>query len=292
MNTSADHADEPAPQSQYVRTADGVSLRALVRDGRAGRIPFLLVHGLASNARLWDGVGAGLAAAGHPNVAVDQRGHGESDKVDGFDFGTLCDDLAAVVAATVGGPVLVAGQSWGGNVVLELAARHPDLVAGVVCVDGGFIKVAEAFPDWEAAQRTLAPPSLAGMTREQLASLMRSGLADFPESGIAAQLANFEDLPDGTVRARLSRDRHMTVLRFLWEHDPDALADRVTQPVLVIATEGGMPGKDGRVATFTRRLARGSAVWMDAHHDVHAQRPEAVAELLVDFAASILGDDP
>ncbi len=272
-----------------MRTEDGVTLRALARPGRAGCLPFLLVHGLASNARLWDGVGDGLAAAGHPSVAVDQRGHGESDKVDGFDFATLCGDLAAVIAATVGGPVIAAGQSWGGNVVLELAARRPDLVAGVVCVDGGFIKVAEAFPEWETAQRTLAPPSVAGMTRDQLASVIRDGLADFPETGIAAQLANFEDLPDGTVRARLSRDRHMTILRFLWEHDPDALADRVTQPVLVIATEGGMPGKDGRVATFTGRLTRGSAVWMDAHHDVHAQHPEAVAQLLVEFAGSVAG---
>jgi pimeloyl-ACP methyl ester carboxylesterase len=238
---------------------------------------------------LWDGVGAGLAAAGHASVAVDQRGHGESDKVDGFDFATLSGDLAAVIAATVGDPVVAAGQSWGGNVVLELAVRRPDLVAGVVCVDGGFIKVAEAFPEWESAQRTLAPPSVAGITRDQLASVMRSGLADFPEAGIAAQLANFEELPDGTVRARLSRDRHMTILRFLWEHDPDALADRVTQPVLVIATEGGMSGKNGRVAVFTERLARGSAVWMDAHHDVHAHRPEAVARLLVEFAASVSG---
>jgi pimeloyl-ACP methyl ester carboxylesterase len=276
--------------SLAVRTRDGIGLRVISRgDLRTDRIPFLLVHGLASNARLWDGVGDALAAAGHGNVAVDQRGHGESDKVDGFDFPTLCDDLASVVAATVGAPVIAAGQSWGGNVVLELAARRPDLVAGVVCVDGGFIKVSEAFPEWEAAQRTLAPPSVTGMTRAQLAALIRSGLAGFPEEGISAQLANFEELPDGTVRARLSRDRHMTILRFLWEHDPDALADRVAQPVLVIATEGGVPGKDGRVASFTGRLARGSAVWMDAHHDVHAQHPETVGALLVDFAASVRG---
>ncbi len=35
---------------------------------------------------------------------------------------------------------VVAGQSWGGNVVLELAARRPELVRGIVCVDGGWLR--------------------------------------------------------------------------------------------------------------------------------------------------------
>ena len=62
----------------------GGPLLALRRtDGE--RRPFLLVHGLSSNARTWDGVAAGLAAAGHEVVAVDQRGHGHSDSAtDGY----------------------------------------------------------------------------------------------------------------------------------------------------------------------------------------------------------------
>jgi len=44
--------------------------------------PFVLVHGLASNARLWDGVARRLAGAGHSSAAVDLRGHGRSDKPD------------------------------------------------------------------------------------------------------------------------------------------------------------------------------------------------------------------
>ncbi len=277
--------------SRHVTTADGVEVRVIVRGERAGATPFLFVHGLASNARLWDGIGEKLATAGYPSVAVDQRGHGESSKVDGFDFATLSADLTAVIAATVGRPVIAVGQSWGGNVVLEFADRHPALAAGVACVDGGFIKVSEAFPDWETAQQMLAPPSVAGMTRAELLDVMQAGLDGFSDGAIAAQLANFEDLPDGTVRARLTRDRHMAILRNLWEHDPDALADRLQQPVLVIAAEGGMPGKDQRVAAFASRLARGSVVWMDAHHDAHAQHPETVAEMLIGFAASLDGAD-
>ena len=52
---------------------------ALRRADGPGR-PFLLVHGLSSNSRVWDGVARRLAAAGHEVVAVDQRGHGRSEE--------------------------------------------------------------------------------------------------------------------------------------------------------------------------------------------------------------------
>ena len=40
--------------------------------------PFLLVHGLASNARMWDGVAMALVARGLAAITVDLRGHGRS----------------------------------------------------------------------------------------------------------------------------------------------------------------------------------------------------------------------
>ncbi|HEY5472951.1 MAG TPA: alpha/beta fold hydrolase, partial [Candidatus Limnocylindrales bacterium] len=72
---------------QRARVAEGLELRILRRepissdsaraeDGSRSSAPFLLVHGLASNARLWDGVARRLTEAGHRSVAVDLRGHG------------------------------------------------------------------------------------------------------------------------------------------------------------------------------------------------------------------------
>ena len=111
-----------------VAVAPGVELSVLVRDARPDTRAFVLVHGLASNARLWDGVGSCLAELGHASVAVDQRGHGSSSKPDhGYDFETVTDDLAAVIEQALGRPAVLAGQSWGGNVVVEFA-RH---VAGL-----------------------------------------------------------------------------------------------------------------------------------------------------------------
>ena len=89
--------------------------------------PFLLVHGLASNARLWDGVGRRLAAAGHAVAAVDLRGHGRSEAparpaTTPTPAPTTSPPLAEELGFTGGRAPVVAGQSWGGNVVLSLAA--------------------------------------------------------------------------------------------------------------------------------------------------------------------------
>ena len=131
--------------------ADGTHLHALAWepvDPDPDLPSFLLVHGLSSNAQLWAGVGAVLAGRGHRVVAVDQRGHGLSAKVDGGDaFGTLTDDLVAVMDALDLDRPVVVGQSWGGNVALELAAHHGDRVAALVAVDGGHIDLSAQFPD-------------------------------------------------------------------------------------------------------------------------------------------------
>ena len=120
---------------------------------------FLLVHGLASNARMWDGVAERLSEAGHPVATVDLRGHGRSAKPDaGYDVATVADDLATLIERLGFDRPIAAGQSWGGNVVLELSARHPESVRAIACVDGGWLDLQAAFPDWDACRTALAPP--------------------------------------------------------------------------------------------------------------------------------------
>lgn len=247
-------------------------------------LPFLLVHGLSSNARLWDGVAARLGEAGHPCILVDQRGHGRSTRTgDGYDFATLGRDLARVVDATVGGAVVAVGQSWGGNVVLEFARRYPDLALGVVCIDGGFIDLKAEFDTWESAWDRLAPPAFDGMGWAELRARAAARFVGWPTWAVEAQLANFEELPDGTVRPRLPRETHEVILQHLWNHEPDRAAVEVEVPILVVAVDDDTPGKKGRVERFAGRVPHCRVVWARGHHDLHAERPELVADLLMSF---------
>ena len=297
-------AAQPLPRQHTVRLPDGgpaLAVREL--DGAVpGSRPFLLVHGLASNARLWDGVARHLAAAGHRVVAVDLRGHGLSDEPPGgYDTDANADDLAALAAVAGLGAPVVAGQSWGGNVVMSLAARHPGVASAVACVDGGWLRPSDSFATFEECWAVLAPPSLEGVRYADVARAIAAAHPDWPEEGVAGTLANLVELPGGGVRARLARDHHRAIVRSLFEGDPAAWYPRIEVPVLLVpaVAEHPEPGENGRAAAARvavqealAAVPRGDVRWYaGADHDLHAQQPDRLAADLLALAAAA-GDGP
>ena len=270
--------------TRRIPVADGVTLHALSWAGRADP-GFVLVHGLASNARMWTGVAEALNRAGHAVVAVDLRGHGQSDKPDtGYDMGRVCADLGHVLDELGWLRPVVAGQSWGGNVVLQLAADDPDRVRGVVGVDGGDIELATAFTTWEACADALAPPHLEHLSATEFEAMVRASNADWPESGIEGFLANVDVGTDGKIAPCLTRERHMQVLHGLWEHRPSERYRTLSAPVLFIAADDTTPWVEQKRKQLERvatSLPVCRVTWIRAVHDVHAQHPAEVADELL-----------
>lgn len=261
-------------------TTDGGRLAVWTRMG--SRSPqVLLVHGLASNARLWDGAAALLESAGYSTVQVDLRGHGLSDKQDtGYDFPTLAADLAGLISGRMKPPVMAVGQSFGGNLVLDLAVRYPEIVSSVVCVDGGFIDLASQFGDWEKCVAALTPPPLTHLTPASLAEAATELYSGWPPEGIQAQLANLEETEDGFIRHRLALPHHLAILRAMFDQSPLLLAEACQQPALVVAAENELAGKSDHVDAFVKRLRRGRAVWLRGHHDLHAEQPANLVDTI------------
>jgi pimeloyl-ACP methyl ester carboxylesterase len=257
--------------------------------GDPAKTPVLLVHGLASNALLWQGVAAALAAAGHDVAAVDLRGHGRSPKPDdGYDFATICADLIDTIDDLGFDRPVVAGQSWGGNVAMELAASHGGRVRGIACVDGGWMTFSH-FESWEAMRDRLTPPALEGLAAAQIEARFRAAHPDWPESGIQGALACFEVRADGTVAPWLTRDRHLQILRAMWDEDLPSVWRSVDVPVLLVPCDEGVPWMDhkrGEVAACAEAVGDARVRWFTADHDVHAQFPAEVAELFVEWLPS------
>ncbi len=253
------------------------------------QVPLVLIHGLASNALLWQGAAYEFMTMGHAVVAIDLRGHGLSEKPnDGYDMQTVTSDVVGVLRdlASQGyeRPV-VAGQSWGGNIVVELAHTHPELVRGVVAVDGGFLELQTHFPQWEECSIALRPPNLLGTPADRMRGYMRNAHPDWPDSGIDGSMANFEHLADGTIRPWLTLDRHLMILRGLWEHKPTRIYNDISVPVMFVPAEG-----PGGVFSETKRHAIEHALqcvpkvrveWFSpADHDLHAQHPVRFAQVV------------
>jgi hypothetical protein len=169
-------------------------------------------------------------------------------------------------------------------VVVELAAVHPVATRGIVCVDGGWIDLQAGFPDWEACRAALSPPRLVGRPRAELERRFRSMHADWPETGIQGALANFEIRADGTIAPWLTFERHIAVLRGLWEHRPSQRYRSIGVPALLMPADMGDAERKARtqadLATAAAAIACTRICWVAGDHDIHAQHPDEVAGVI------------
>jgi pimeloyl-ACP methyl ester carboxylesterase len=272
------------------RAVPGDGIRLHARDWGGSGQAVVLLHGLASNARIWDGVAPRLAGAGLRVVALDQRGHGESDQPSsGYDFGSVGRDLDAALAGLGLERPVLAGHSWGANVALQFAAERPGAVAGLALVDGALAAVAAwAGATREAARRNLAPPQFAVPLTDWLAGARRfdpggSGgqpwVRDFLRAGVEVD-------DQGVARARFLLDNHMQVVDALWEQRPEALFPLVDCPVLLCPAGGELAGvKRAAVADALALLPSATVTWFEeTMHDIPLQRPVELAAELARFA--------
>ena len=266
--------------------------------GEKGR-PIVLLHGVASNSRIWITT-APLLAETFRVYALDQRGHGESAKPDGgYDFDSIVADLEAFIEALELEQPVVVGHSWGGNVALQYAATHQEQTAGLIMVDGGYIEVsARPGMTWERAEKEMAPPELTHLTPTQLTEgAKRWRLGEIWSDQVeAALMGNFEVTDDGTIRPRLSRANHMQVVRALWEQKPSELFADVHCPTLFAAAESKGTGQAKAWMQMKRQaieraeglLENCQVHWFrDTIHDIPLHRPEALAQTIEEFALSL-----
>jgi pimeloyl-ACP methyl ester carboxylesterase len=271
------------PTDLFVPVADGVRLHVRHWPAATGH-PFLLVHGLSSNARLWDETAERLVEAGHPVYAVDQRSHGESDAPEaGYDTATAAADLAALVGELGLPPAVVAGQSWGGNVVVRLAAHHPEAVAALALVDGGWIDLSSQFGSWEECARVLRPPDVDGLRPDDVRGFIEREHPDWSSTAVEATLFNLSVNGDGYLRRRLRVDRHMQIVRSMWEDPPWRDYPKIDVPVLLMPARTSDAVRRAAEALRTARIR----AYDGADHDLHAQRPASVAADLLALAGEV-----
>ncbi|WP_420643357.1 alpha/beta fold hydrolase [Candidatus Leptofilum sp.] len=265
----------------------GIKLQVREWNQEGKKRPFLLIHGLSSNARTWDGVARVLATVGHPVTAVNQRGHGQSDKPDhGYDFTTVTADLHRLIGVLGWKKPILAGQSWGGNVLLAFGAQYPGVASHLIFVDGGFLELHRR-GSWEEIAEQLRPPAFNNVQRDQLKSQISTHHSDWSDEGVEATMHNFETLPDGTIRPWLTLEQHMKILRALYDQHPAALYSQVREPVLICPADDGSEWaqrKRGAVAAASTALPRAEVRWFEqTAHDIHVHRPKQLAEAMLDF---------
>jgi pimeloyl-ACP methyl ester carboxylesterase len=140
--------------------------------------PVLLLHGYLDSHKSFFRLFEALSAH-HTIIALDQRGHGESDQAQDYSIAGFASDVIYFLDYLVPGPVHIVGHSLGGIVAQRVAQFRPDLVKSLALISTA--RTAAGNPALAAAAPPLAefshyvPDSLA---REFQASTTHNPLPD------------------------------------------------------------------------------------------------------------------
>lgn len=196
--------------------------------------PIILIPGFGMTHQAWDRQVRVLTAAGHRVLAVDQRGHGRSDKpLTGYSVDRLAQDLVAVMDDLGVHEACVAGWSFGGQVAFKVAADVPERVSKLVLVASNGVRASRsaAFPFGREPEQTV-PAMIELETSDRFTArrtTIRTGFAQEPSSALLEwMIAQSLHMPSWAAIA---------CYRSMLETDLMSLMDSVTCPVLQVIGE-------------------------------------------------------
>lgn len=259
--------------------------------GPAGGTPgVLLLHGLMGRAAHWAATARRLSAR-YRAVALDQRGHGRSEKPSGVPFtrDAYVGDAVAALDRLGLGPAVVVGHAMGALTAWQLAAAHPDLVRGLVICDMRASALGAAsqrewtewFKTWPVPFATLADVRKWFGEDDPRVERPSPARGEFYAEVMAESPDGWRPVfdPEQMLRSRES---------WVYEAHWDELA-QVRCPTLVVR---GLDGALGRAEAqeMVRVLPRGQyAEVAEAGHLVHYDQPEAWLATIEPFLDSLGG---
>lgn len=264
----------------------GGPLAVLRREPNGGvrRSTVLLVPGYSGSKEDFRLLLAPLTEAGHPVVALDQRGQFQSpagDDPSDHSTAALGRDLLAVVDAVADGPLHLVGHSFGGLVCRTAVLARPDAFRSLTLMSSG-------------------PAALAG-PRVEVLSLLRPLLEQGGMAAVAevVDALNAEDVRwlalDSSVQGFLS-ERLLAAGPQALVGMADALTsepDRVEElrasgvPVLVLHGEADDAWAPAVQAEMAQRLEAAYEVIAGAQHSPAVENPAATARALLSFYAAL-----
>ena len=232
----------------------------------------VLVHGAFAESSSWNDVIVRLHTAGYPVIAAANP------------LRDLQTDAAYVrsVLDSVGGPIVVAGHSYGGSVLSEAADGHPDVKA-LVYVASFQLEPGEStgelagkFPGARLGEvlDTVTVPTAAGGTADDLYIQQDQFQAIFAS-----------DVPSDVTALMAATQRPITS-KALGDAATKAAWRTIPSWTLVTTQDLAIPAESMR---FMAERAGSHTIEIDASHAVTVSQPGAVADLIIQAATAVAG---
>ena len=235
--------------------------------------PLVCLHGVTGHGERYKRLAELRWAERHHVIAPDLRGHGRSSYDEPWDFAThiadlleTTDDLGIEQADWV-------GHSFGGRLVLELAARHPERIRRAVLLDPA-IQILPHVAEFAAeAERT---DDITYASAQEY--LERRGDSGVDELVLEDALLHCEQLPDGRLRRRSHQPAVVSIYQEL-ASDPPPPATLTIPTLLIHAPAYGLV-RDEQLEAYASRV---DAVAVPGMHMVMWDAFDEVADAVERF---------
>lgn len=252
--------------------------------GAEGKPPFIMLHGGSAYAHWWD-----LVAPAFANdfrvIALDQRGHGDSQHADPPAYATrhyLADLHAFVSALGLRKPVLM-GHSMGGHNSLIYATQHASELAALILVDTDATypeRAVEFLHKLGEKPAKIFDSFAEAISRFQL--LPRETLIS-PEKLRALASFAFRELPDGKWTSKLDRK---TLFREPIDGRP--FLPQITCPTLIVRAQHTPVLSMEKLERLVNPLPNGRWVEVpDTNHHVMLDNPDGLVKVVKEFLAEL-----
>lgn len=262
---------------QKVRTRDGVSI-AYTETG-TGPTTLLALHGWggAGSGHSWREVMKHLNQQGLRFIAIDLRGHGESDSSEsGFDLDNFGHDVLTVAESVGEQEFLLAAYSMSGRWSQWMACNFPDRVLGQVLI-------------------APAPAGPLPLTDQLLESWMRETQTRVNFEPWVNQFTS-EALPDEIIDAyfadvsRASDYAKRQTFKMLCRSDfTDSLKSTTAATLVIAGTHDPILSPDFLRQEVVNRIPNARLVQIDCGHEIPVERPAQAAALIEAFVAGLGG---
>ncbi|HEX5682975.1 MAG TPA: alpha/beta hydrolase [Ideonella sp.] len=238
-----------------------------VDDGGQGGLPLLFVHSFAGNTGHWQAQLSHLRPQRRA-LAMDWRGHGESEPPEGLDYAidSIAEDIAAVADALALPRFVLVGHSMGGAAAVAYAGAHRDRLAGLVLVG--------------APGRT--DPAAARAILDALHTDYDAVMERYWQSLTTQARPSVHALLN-VERGEIGRDATVAMIEAILAFDPLPALARYAGPALLIDTlHGDSPTALYRQARqLKRRMIGGTSHWP------HLDDPTTFNQVLDEFLVKV-----
>lgn len=217
-------------------------------------------------------------------IAVDQRGHGSSDKPDsGYEADDFADDIASLIRTLDRGPAILVGHSLGSRNSVVCAAKHPELVHSVVAIDFTPYIETEVF---DALESRVNAGAQTFESREAVESYLTARYPNIPAPAIKIRAESGYETVEGGLRPFASPQAMTQTANGLRADLTQSYRDLRKPALLVRGGTSKLVSAEALAKTSALRPDLPVVVVPDADHYVNEVSPDITAQAITNFIDS------